>query len=44
MGYEVTPDENYDAMVEEAAIPLTDAQLRAMKADIQKEREQGIVY
>ncbi|ESE39927.1 hypothetical protein [Shewanella decolorationis] len=44
MGYEVTPDENYDAMVEDAAIPLTDAQLRAMKADMQKEREQGIVY
>ncbi|MFB2685806.1 hypothetical protein ACE02B_11430 [Shewanella mangrovisoli] len=44
MGYEVTPDENYDAMVEDAAIPLTAAQLRAMKADIKKERDEGVVY
>ncbi|MFQ6371538.1 hypothetical protein [Shewanella sp. YIC-542] len=44
MGYEVTPDENYDVMLEQAAIPLTNAQKRARLADIKKEREQGIVY
>lgn len=44
MGYEVTPDENYDAMLEQAAIPLTNAQKRARLADIKKEREQGLVY
>ncbi|MBO1271958.1 hypothetical protein J3L11_09930 [Shewanella sp. 4t3-1-2LB] len=44
MGYDVTPDENYDVMLEQAAIPLTNAQKRARLADIRKEREQKIVY
>ncbi|MDI5837813.1 hypothetical protein [Shewanella xiamenensis] len=44
MGYDVTPDENYDTMLEQAAIPLTAAQKRARQADIKKERDEGIVY
>ncbi|MFV7784204.1 hypothetical protein ACNPKB_04275 [Shewanella marisflavi] len=44
MGYEVTPDENYNTVLQQAAIPLTNAQKRARLADIKKEREQGLVY
>ncbi|MGX7654985.1 hypothetical protein [Shewanella sp. W3-18-1] len=44
MGCDVTPDENYDTMLELAAIPLTAAQKRARQADIKKERDEGIVY